>query len=147
MLLSVTLLPQVVAILGYALWLGDLDSYYYLSLMPAAVLSVLLGATALVPARVSHVACIAIFVGALMIVPARLRVAATMFKMPEYRALVAGSREVLKRRLPMRSIQPAFDLHPTSDPEFVFRVLGGRIDRLSEWRAVILPDGRVTYSR
>ena len=40
--------------------------------------------------------------------------------------------------------QPAFDLHPTSDPEFVFRVLGGRIDRLSEWRAVILPDGRVT---
>ena len=146
-LLAVTLLPQAVAILGYAFWLGDLDSYYYLSLMPAAVLSVLLGATALVPARVSRVAGIAIFIGALMIVPTRLREAATLFKMPEYHALVAGSREILKRRLPMRSIEPAFALHPTSDPEFVFRILGGRIDRLAEWRAVVWPDGRVTYSR
>ena len=34
-LLSVTLLPQLGAIVGYAVWLGDLDSYYYLSLCRA----------------------------------------------------------------------------------------------------------------
>ena len=46
-LLAAILVPQVFAILGYAFWLGGLDSYYYLSLMPAAVLTILLGATGL----------------------------------------------------------------------------------------------------
>jgi hypothetical protein len=146
-LLAVTLLPQGVAILGYAFWLGDLDSYYYLSLMPAAVLTVLLGATALVPKRRVQAVGMALFAGALAIAPARLEAAATMFKMPEYRALVVGSREIIKRKQPMRSIRTTDKLPPTSNPEFLFRVLGGRIDRGAEWRAVILPDGRVNYSR
>lgn len=144
-LLSVILLPQLAAILGYAIWLRDLDSYYYLSLMPAAVLTVLIGATALLPVRVAQTVSIAILIAVLMIVPARVRLATTMFRMPEYRALVSGSQEIVKRRQPMRSIEAAFELSPTSDEEFVFRILGGRIDRLAEWRAVILPDGRVTY--
>jgi hypothetical protein len=115
--------------------------------MPAAVLTVLRGATAPLPSRIAHIVGVAFFLGALAIVPARLRVAATMSRMPAYGALVAGSREIVKRRQPMRSIEPAFALPPTSDPEFIFRILGGRIDRLAEWRAVISPDGRVTYSR
>ena len=75
---GVGLLPQLAAILGYGLWLGDLQEYYYLSLMPAAVLTVLLGATALVPARIAHLAGIALLVAAVAIVPARLRYAATL---------------------------------------------------------------------
>ena len=146
-LLSVTLLPQLAAIVGYAVWLGDLDSYYYLSLMPAAVITILAGATALLPLRVAHVVSVALCIGVLAILPARLRLATTMFKMPVYRALVSGSREIAKRRQPMRSIESAFELPPTSDGEFVFRILGGRIDRRAEWRAVILADGRVTYLR
>ena len=39
----------------------------------------------------------------------------------------------------MRSIKPEFELPPTTDPEFIFRILGGRIDRRAEWRAVIGP--------
>jgi hypothetical protein len=144
-LLSVTLLPQLAAILGYAVYRGDLDSYYYLSLMPAAVITILLGATALLPVRVAQGVSVALFVGALVIVPARRQTAATLFRMPEYRALVAGSREIIKRKEPMRSIEPAFALPPTSNRDFIFRILGGRIDRRAEWRAVIFPDGRVTY--
>lgn len=144
-LLSVTLLPQLAAIVGYAVWLGDLDSYYYLSLMPAAVMTILLGTTALLPLRVAHMICVALFVGVLAIVPVRLRLASTMFRMPTYRALVAGSREVVKRREPMRLIETEFELPPTSSPEFIFHILGGRIDRQGKWRAVILSDGRVTY--
>lgn len=150
-LLAVTLLPQIAAIVGYALWIGDLQNYYYLSLMPAAVLTVLLGSTALFPARVAPmcgtVVSIALLIGALTIVPARLRLAQTMFKMPQYRALVAGSREIVKRREPMQSVEPEFTLPQTSDPEFLFRILGGRIDRRAPWRAAISPDGRVTYYR
>jgi len=145
-LLAVTLLPQLAAIAGYALWLGDLQPYYYLSLMPSAVLTILLGATALVPARSSNVVGIALLIGALAIVPARLRLATTMFRMPEYRILVSASRGIVSRKQPMRSIETAFELPPTSDPEFIFRILGGRIDRMAPWRAVISPDGRVDYS-
>jgi hypothetical protein len=146
-LLTVTLLPQAAAILGYALWLGDLDSYYYLSLMPATVLTILLGATALVPVRIAHVVGIALLAGAFAIVPARVRAAASMFRMPQYGALVAGSQEIIRRREPMQSIEMETELPPTSDPEFIFRILGGRIDRRAEWRALILADGRVTYRR
>ena len=146
-LLTVTLLPQAVAVVGYALWLGHLDTYYYLPLMPAAVLTVLLGTTALAPRRITPAVGIALLAGALVLTPARLQAAATMFRMPEYRALVAGSREIAKRKLPIRSIEPALALPATSDPEFLFRVLGGQIDRQAEWRAVISPDGRVTYLR
>jgi hypothetical protein len=144
-LLAVTLLPQVAAIAGYALWLGNLDQYYYLSLAPAVVLTVVLGAAALTPARSAPFAGIALFVGALIIVPLRLREAAPLLKMPEYGVLVAGSREVVKRGQPMRSIEPEFALPPTSDPEFIFRILGGRIDRQAEWRAVISRDGLVSF--
>jgi len=134
-----------------ALWLGDLQPYYYLSLMPPAVLTMLLGATAFLPVRIAliggRVVSVALLIGALAIVPARLRLAATMFRMPEYRLLVAGSREIVKRREPMQSVEPKFALPPTSDPEFIYRILGGRIDRRAPWRAVISPDGRVAYHR
>jgi hypothetical protein len=146
-LLAVTLLPQVAAITGYALWLNDLDHYYYLSLAPALVMTIVLGAAALAPRRVESFVGIGLFMAALTVVPLRLREAAPMLAMPEYGVLVAGSQEIVKRREPMRSIEPEFALPPTSDPEFIFRILGGRIDRGAEWRAVILTDGRVTYSR
>ena len=146
-LLSVTLLPQLAAILGYALWLGDLQEYYYLSLIPAAVLSVLLGVTAFVPARFAHVTGIVLLVAALALVPARLRYAATLPRLPAYGILVDASRQIARLKQPMRSIRPQFNLPPSTDPEFMFRILGGRIDRHAEWRAVISPDGHVTYLR
>lgn len=144
-LLTIALVPQAAAILGYALWFGDLDSYYYMSLMPAAVLTIVLGTHAVIPARLARVAGVAFLAGALAIVPARVSLATTLFRMPQYLALVSGSKEIIKRRQPMQSIGTEFDLHATTDPEFIFRILGGRIDRRAPWRAVILPDGRVEY--
>jgi hypothetical protein len=146
-LLAVTLVPQLAAVVGYAVWLGDLEDYYYLSLMPAAVITVLLGATAFIPARFAHVAGIALLAAAVAIVPARMRYAARLSKLPEYGVLVAASRQIVRLKQPMQSIKPEFELPPTTDPEFIFRILGGRIDRHAEWRAVISPDGRVRYSR
>ena len=98
-----------------------------------------------IPARLARVAGVAFLAGALAIVPARVGLATTLFRMPQYLALVSGSKEIIKRRQPMQSIGTEFDLHATTDPEFIFRILGGRIDRRAPWRAVILPDGRVEY--
>ena len=145
-LLSVTLVPQLMAIVGYAFYVGDfLDHYYYLSLLPAAVLTLMLSLTALRPVPVARVASLAVLVGALVIVPSRMRFASTMHRMPEYGVLVDGSRGLLKQQRAVRAIKTDFALLPTADPQFIYRILGGRIEPTSRWIAVIKADGHVIY--
>jgi hypothetical protein len=144
-LLAVTLLPQVAAIVGYALFLDDLDNYYYLSLMPAAVLTIALVATALPSPRLTRLVGMALLVGALLLVPAKVRLAATMHRMPEYGVLVHAAQTIKNRRQPMRAIQTDLPLPRTSNAEFLYRILGGRIDRQSPWIGVITSDGRIVY--
>ncbi|MCM3881614.1 MAG: hypothetical protein ND807_16010 [Vicinamibacterales bacterium] len=145
-LLSVTLLPQIAAVIGYAFYVGDfLDRYYYLSLMPAVVLTLTLSATALRPPAVARAAGIALLAGAVAIVPARTRFAGTLVRMPEYGALVDGSRELVRQARPMRAVRTQFSLPPTSNPQFIYEILGGRIDLASPWIGVIQPDGHVIY--
>src|SRR5262249_49355107 len=131
----------------YALFLGALDTYYYLSLMPSAVLTVLLAATAVPIGSLSRTIAVAACIGTLAMVPARLRHAAPMFKMPEYRVLLDASRKIASLGQPMRAIRLEFTLPPRNDPEFLFLVLGGRIDPQSPWIALIASDGTVTYQK
>jgi hypothetical protein len=146
-LVAVMLLPQIAAVAGYAVWAGDLQHYYYLSLMPAAVLTTLLGVTAIVPARFARVVGAVLLAAAFAIVPLRLRAAAALPRLPAYRVLVSASRQIVRLKQPMRAIEPQFALPPTTDPSFIFRILGGRIERQAEWRALVASDGRVTYAR
>ena len=143
----VVILPQVAAIAGYALFLGPLDHYYYISVMPAAVLTLFLALAIPSYGTAGRVLGIAMFVAAIALVPARLRLAATMYKLPEYHTLVEGSRKIARTGQPMRAISTAFPLPPTSDPEFLFTVLGGRIQRDAPWFARIGVGGEVTYGR
>lgn len=143
--LAVTLAPAVLAVAGYSLFLAELDRYYYLSLMPGAVLTVLLALTA-VPWRPAVTAIgIVLLAGSLVLVPARVRLAATMHRMPEYDVLVRASRTLAARGQPLRAISTAFPLQPTVDATFPYRILGGQLDRSSPWTAVIARDGSVRY--
>lgn len=144
-LLAVTLLPQLLAVIGYALFLDDLDHYYYLSLMPAAVLTVALAVTAVPSPVLARTLSIVMMIGVFALVPARLHFAATLHRMPEYGVLVDASRKIRSLRQPMRAIRTGFTLPPTSDPEFLYTVLGGKIDRSSPWVATIMSDGRILY--
>ena len=144
-LVLMTLVPPVLAIAGYSLFLSGLDNYYYLSLMPGAVLTVMLAVAALLPARLARPIGIALVIGAFAIVPIRWNYAMTMNQMPEYGAIVHASRVIAGRGTSVRAIQTDFRLAPTNDPEFVYRILGGRIDPSSPWVAVIQRSGDVTY--
>jgi hypothetical protein len=146
-LVSVTVLPQLAAIAGYSLFLDDLDAYYYLSLMPAIVLTFVLAITAMPSARFARATAVATFVVALLFVPTRLRNAATMFQMPQYRVLVDASRKVRSFGQPMQQIRTDFALPPSSSAEFLFEVLGGTIDRRAPWTCVIRANGDVTFSQ
>jgi hypothetical protein len=156
-LLTVLLLPQALAIVGYALFQGGLDHYYYLSLMPSAVLTVVLAATALPDPSTSlragrwqqarNAVALLMLVAALAAVPGRLTFAATMHRMPEYAPLVEGSRRAVRQRQPMRSIETEFTLPAPSDPTFVYRILGGKIDPASPWVARIRTTGDVDFRK
>jgi hypothetical protein len=145
--LAVVVLPPLLAIAGYSLFLAELDHYYYLSLMPSAVLAVVLALAAWPAPRGFVVVGVALVIASLVAVPARVRLAATMHRMPEYRALVQGSRTAAARRQPMRAILTEFALPPTADPTFPYRILGGTIDPSSRWTAIIAGDGSVHYRR
>jgi hypothetical protein len=66
--------------------------------------------------------------------------------MPEYGVIVRGSRAVVQRGQPVRRIEVPF-LHPLSDPEYVFTLLGGQIRPDAPEIARITETGEVTYVR
>jgi hypothetical protein len=45
----------------------------------------------------------------------------------------------------MRAIWTEFPLPPTADPEFIYRIMGGRIQYGAPWMAIIMSDGTVVY--
>jgi hypothetical protein len=144
-LLCVLLLPQVLAVAGYAFFLAGLDNYYYLSLMPSVVLTFVLALTLPGLVRWTTPVAVVLFVVALAIVPARMKLGATFHRMPEYGAIVAASRTMAERGQPLRGIETSFPLPPTSDAEFVYRILGGSIDPASNWIGIIDAGGGVRY--
>jgi hypothetical protein len=144
--LAVVVLPPLLAVAGYSLFLAELDHYYYLSLMPSAVLAVILALSAWPrPRGFVVVVGVPLVIASLLVVPARVRLSLTMHRMPEYGALVQGSRTVAARRQPMRAILTDFALPPTADPSFPYRILGGTLDPSSRWTALIAVDGSVRY--
>lgn len=145
-LLAVTVLPLLAALVGYALWLRDYDDYYYLSVMPAAVLTFQFGLTALATPRTARGVAIALTVVVVAILPARARQSTTIHRMPEYEPLVHGSRQILKRNVPVRAIRADF-LPLGSDSEFLYNAMGGQLDPDAEWVASVEADGLVSYDR
>jgi hypothetical protein len=146
-LLALLLLPQAAAVIGYALYLGALDHYYYISIMPAAVLTMCFAIALPAQSRAGRTLGIVAVAAAIAIVPARLRFAATMHRMPEYEVLVKASRDIVRLGQPMRAIRTTFPMPPTSDSEFIFKILGGRVQRGAPWHCIIRADGQVDYYR
>jgi len=145
-LLGVTVGPIIASIVGYAFWVGTFDEYYYLPQMTAVVLTVLIGLGGLAGPSVWRYFGVGILVLVLGILPARVQQSRTIHRMPEYAALVEGSRRIVHRGARVRAIYADF-LPLGVDPEYLFQVLGGRLVRNGEWVASIADDGLVSYER
>ena len=65
--------------------------------------------------------------------------------MPEYGPLLDGSRRLIERGGAIRAIRTQFPLPPSADPEFLYRILGGRLDPTSPFVALITREGQVAY--
>jgi hypothetical protein len=66
--------------------------------------------------------------------------------MTGYGALVRGSRTIADRGEPVRAIDVPF-LHPLSDSEYLFTLVGGRLQRDAPTAARVSENGEVTYVR
>jgi hypothetical protein len=141
---AITVWPIALTVLLWAVWPEAYDSYLYMTVVPSVVL-MLAWTARLLPAPAGRAAAAACLLAlALLVQKPRIDHAATLFRLPEYGALVRGAGTIVQRQEPMRRIDAPFAREAT-DPEFLFRVLGGRIDRQAPMAARISAAGEVSY--
>lgn len=75
--------------------------------------------------------------------PARLEDSKRFFKYPQYETMLRASRQLIMQAPVVRDIKVTFDVHPTMDRQFIYKILGGRIDGSAFYTAVINSDGSV----
>jgi hypothetical protein len=143
-LAAATVVPVLAFILVFAAQQTPFDSYYILPLIPGAAVAAALvlreSGRAMTPAAV--VLCVVVAFGQ----PRRVSGALTQARFPHYGALVRGSREIRKRTPSIQNIDAAFPLPNTTDPTYIYWVLGGRIDRSAPYSARIEENGAVTFT-
>ena len=139
-------LPVGAGVAVLSLWQQNYDSYWFLTLMPAAILTIVWPVRMLPGTAARVLASVILLVGAVLVQAPRIRDAKSLFRLPEYGAVVQGSRDLVRRGEPLQRIEAPF-LPPSADPEFVFRILGGQIRPDAVTVAVLSPGGEITYRR
>jgi hypothetical protein len=139
--LLVSVAPLVLATAGFSTWQYAFDHYWYLPLMPSAALTMMMAATAWQPGATS----ITLLAIVLVLQPTRLMQSRTVARLPEYRLLVDGAREIRSRTSLVAAVEAEFALPPTTDPGFVYRVFGGQVRDDAPISATIGVDGRVVF--
>lgn len=141
---AASVLPLAVAVGMWSIWQDTYDSYWFLTVIPAAVLTVV-WVVRLLPGRgVRSGAAALLLAAAILAQKPRIERAALVFRLPAYGAVIKGSRALVRRGEPVRRIEAPF-LPATSDPEFAFRILGGQIRPDAAFAAKLSEDGTVTY--
>jgi hypothetical protein len=143
-LLAVSAGALATATFLFSTWTRPYDSYWFLTLTPAMVLTFGLAVAAIPRAPIVRWTSLALLAIVIVWQPSRVEESKGFFKYPEYRAMLVGSRELARRAPVLRDIRVAFAVHPTMDKYFIYRILGGRIAADGAHTAHIQPDGRVT---
>ena len=138
---SATVAPLLVGTLGFALWQGNYDEYWYLPIAPAAALTLTMAVTWWRTERVALVLLALVVVAQ----PSRLEYAMSLSRMPEYGPLVRGSQRIVRQTRTLRHLDTRFPMPGLSDRAFPYEVLGGRFSEDAPFDAVINADGTVEF--
>jgi hypothetical protein len=145
-MLSVSVGPIIATTALFSTWTRPYDSYWFMALAPSMVLTLGLAVTAIPRPMVARATSVALVLLALYWQPGRFNESLEFFSYPQYRPLLAGSREAIRRAPVLRDLGVAFDVHETTDVHYLYRILGGRIERDGPFIAVIQPDGTVIFT-
>jgi hypothetical protein len=141
---AVGVFPLAAAVVALSTWQAAYDSYWFLCVVPAGVLTIV-WTIRLIPGQAARATAAALLLATAVAAQApRIRAAALVFRMPEYAALVRGSREAVRRGVPVRRVDAPF-LPPLSDSTFVFSILGGELRPDAPVVARVSERGDVTY--
>ena len=122
-LVAMTVAPPVLAVVGFSLWQGDYNEYWYLPLAPCVAFGVILGATTWRPTVAVPLALTVVLAAQ----PGHMAVAHTYYRMPVYGPLSVGSVRLAKQAHVLRRVYTEFNLPMFSDETFPYQAAGGHI--------------------
>jgi len=120
------------------------DGYWFLTLTTALTLTYGM-AIAVIPSKT-----VVKYIGLALLLliawrqPARIADSTRFFKYPQYGTMLTASRQLIAQAPVLRDIRVTFEVHPTMDRHFIYRILGGRIDGSALYTAVVNADGSAT---
>src|SRR5688572_22714311 len=128
----------------FATWTRGYDSYWFLTLTTAMVLTFGM-AIAAIPYRPALLWIgLVLLAGIIVLQRSRVDQSTAFFKYPAYRTMRIASYELAARHPLLRDIRMNFDgVHPTMDKYIMYRILGGRIDPSAPQQAYVNGDGSV----
>jgi hypothetical protein len=144
-LVCVTVIPLLATVAAFSFWQRPFDNYWFFTMAPSAALTIGLALTAWRPAAPVVSTVLVLLVMAAQ--PSRFAYAKTIHHLPEYGRLVRGSEEIRRRVPEIRRIETEFALPPTTDPYFIYEILGGRVTPSATYAATIETTGRVHFTR
>jgi hypothetical protein len=129
----------------FATWTRGYDSYWFLTMTAALLLTYGL-AIAAIPYRLAvHVIGAVLVAVIAWLQPARIDQSKAFFKYPAYRTMRIASYRLAAQEPVLRDIRVNFEgAHLTMDKYFIYRILGGRIDPSAPKRAFVNADGSVS---
>lgn len=139
--IAVTIAPLLTTVVGFSVWPGNYDEYWYLPLAPCAALLLVLAATWWKPQAIAPVICVALAVAQ----PVKLATANALYPMPQYGPLVRGSQRVLRQGAPIRRLETTMTMPPLSDETFPYVAMGGRFSDDAAFDVVIDVAGNVQF--
>jgi hypothetical protein len=140
----VTIVPLLAAVGAFSFWQLTFEHYWFLTLVPSAALMIGLALTAWRPAAALVATSLVLLIMAAQ--PSRFDQATKINRLPEYGAIVRGSRDIRRRVAEVRSIEIEFGLPPSTDRNFIYEILGGRVTQTAPYAATIERTGHARFT-
>jgi hypothetical protein len=143
--LAVSIGGLLTATVLFATWTRGYDSYWFLTMTAALILTYGLAIAAIPYRRAVHVIGAVLIAVIAWLQPARIDQSTAFFKYPPYRTMRIASYQLAAQQPVLRDIRVNFEgAHPTMDKYFIYQILGGRIDPSAPRRAFVNADGSVS---
>jgi hypothetical protein len=144
--LTVSVGPILTATLLFATWTRPYESYWFMTLAPALVITCVFAAAAVPWPRAMTALGLAALLAAVVLQPSRLDDSKGFFRYPQYKALLAGARSAARQAPILHSVRSEFEVHETTDVSYMYRLLGGQVADNGPFDAIIQRDGTVTFA-
>lgn len=127
----------------FSTWTRGYDSYWFLTLTTGMVLTYGMAIAAAPSKRAVQGIGIVLLAGVVLLQPMRISDSTVFFKYPQYRPMRLASYALASQAPAVRDIRMTYEVHPTMDKYFIYKILGGRIDQAAPQRAFFNSDGTI----